>query len=53
MIEEVNLEMLKLKHAKLEAAIYEEEHHPWVDFLRLHDLKKEKLRIKEIIEELH
>ena len=40
-------EALESKHAQLEALIDEEEHRPHPDDIRLHQLKKEKLRIKD------
>ena len=40
-------EVLEAKHAQLEALIDEEEHRPHPDDIRLHELKKEKLRIKD------
>ena len=40
-------EALEAKHAQLEALIDEEEHRPHPDDIRLHELKKEKLRIKD------
>ncbi|WP_118857083.1 YdcH family protein [Sphingomonas mesophila] len=40
-------EALEAKHAQLEAQIDEEEHRPHPDDIRLHALKKEKLRIKD------
>lgn len=42
-------EALEAKHAQLEALIDEEEHRPHPDDIRLHQLKKEKLRIKDEI----
>jgi len=38
---------LEEKHAHLEALIDEEEHRPHPDDIRLHELKKEKLRVKD------
>ena len=40
-------EALEAKHAQLEALIDEEEHRPHPDDIRLHQLKKEKLRVKD------
>ena len=40
-------EVLEAKHAQLEALIDEEEHRPHPDDIRLHQLKKEKLKIKD------
>lgn len=42
-------EALEAKHAQLEALIDEEEHRPHPDDIRLHQLKKEKLMIKDQI----
>jgi hypothetical protein len=41
------LDSLENKHATLEALIDEEEHRPHPDDIRLHQLKKEKLRVKD------
>ena len=43
------LESLENKHASLEAMINEEEHRPHPDDIKLHQLKKEKLRVKDVI----
>ncbi len=40
-------ESLEQKHAALEALINEEEHRPHPDDILLHQLKKEKLRLKD------
>ena len=40
---------LEQKHAQLEALIDEEEHRPHPDDIRLHELKKEKLRVKDLM----
>lgn len=48
-MDQVQAEALELKHAKLEALIDQEEHRPHPDEIRLHELKKEKLRIKDAI----
>ncbi len=40
-------ESLEQKHAALEALIDEEEHRPHPDDLRIHQLKKEKLRVRD------
>ena len=42
-------ESLEQKHAALQALIDEEEHRPHPDDIRIHELKKEKLRIKDEI----
>ena len=41
------LDSLENKHASLEAMIDEEEHRPHPDDIKLHQLKKEKLRVKD------
>ncbi len=46
------IDSLRAKHARLEALIAEELARPLPDQVRLSRLKKEKLRIKERIEEL-
>jgi hypothetical protein len=43
------LDSLENKHASLEAMIDEEEHRPHPDEIRLHQLKKEKLRVKDVL----
>jgi hypothetical protein len=40
-------EALTSKHAALAAQINEEEHRPLPDMIKLHELKKEKLRLKD------
>lgn len=40
-------ESLENKHAALQAQIDEEEHRPHPDDIKLHELKKEKLRLKD------
>ena len=37
------------KHATLEAMIDDEEHRPHPDDIKLHQLKKEKLRVRDVI----
>lgn len=44
---EPHLESLKVKHADLEAKIADEERRPHPDDDVIHDLKKQKLRIKD------
>ena len=44
-----HVEELASKHAALEALIGEEEHRPLPDVIRIHELKKEKLRLKDEI----
>jgi hypothetical protein len=46
-MDQSQLDSLENKHASLEAMIDEEEHRPHPDDLRLHQLKKEKLRVKD------
>jgi hypothetical protein len=48
-MDQAQVESLEQKHAALEAQIDEEEHRPHPDDIRLHELKKEKLRIKDEI----
>jgi hypothetical protein len=47
-----HLSELQKKHASLEEAIDEESHRPAPDTIRVSDLKKQKLRIKEEISRL-
>ena len=42
-----HVEELASKHAALDALIDQEEHRPLPDVVRLHELKKEKLRLKD------
>ena len=44
-----HLEQLNSKHADLEAQIQTEMRHPMPDHLRLSELKKQKLHLKELI----
>ena len=46
------IEALKEKHAVLERALDEETHRPLPDQAAIHDLKRQKLRIKDEIYEL-
>ena len=46
---EPHLESLKIKHADLEARIADEESRPHPDDDIIHDLKKQKLRIKDTL----
>ncbi len=46
-MDNANVEELSSKHAALDALIDEEEHRPLPDIIRLHELKKEKLRLKD------
>jgi hypothetical protein len=43
------IESLRSQHALLEEAIREETHRPHPDELRIHELKREKLRLKDEI----
>ena len=52
MISEERLEALRARHGQLEAAIDDEIHRPHPDDMRLSELKREKLRVKEEIEGL-
>ena len=49
---EPHLESLKIKHADLEAKIADEESRPHPDDDIIHDLKKQKLRIKDALAQL-
>ncbi len=49
---DTHLASLATKHAHLEQAIEEENHRPLPDSLRVTELKREKLRIKEQISRL-
>ena len=42
-----HVEELTSQHANLAAKIDEEEHRPLTDMIKLHELKKEKLRLKD------
>lgn len=44
---DVTVENLKVQHARLDAAIREEESHIWKNMIRIEQLKKEKLRKKD------
>jgi hypothetical protein len=48
-MDQAQVEALEQKHAHLEALIDEEEHRPHPDDIRLHELKKEKLRVKDLM----
>lgn len=41
------IEALKAKHARLETEILEENNRPHPDDIHLHELKREKLKIKD------
>jgi hypothetical protein len=49
---EAHVETLRAKHASLEEAILEERQRPSPDTIRISDLKKQKLRIKDEIARL-
>ena len=44
---ETTMESLKIQHAKLDSAIWEEESHVWKNRIRIEQRKKEKLRKKD------
>jgi hypothetical protein len=46
-MDQTQVAALESKHAYLEALIDEEEHRPHPDDIRLHELKKEKLKVKD------
>ena len=46
-MDKANAEELSSQHASLAALIDEEEHRPLPDMIKLHELKKEKLRLKD------
>lgn len=48
-MDQSQVEALESEHAKLEALIDEEEHRPHPDDIRLHELKKEKLRVRDLM----
>lgn len=52
MINPEHLEALRDKHASLEREINEESLRPHPDDIRLHELKKKKLHIKETLNRL-
>jgi hypothetical protein len=52
MSQQDRIEALKEKHASLERAIDEETHRPLPDQSAIHDLKRQKLRIKDEIVQL-
>lgn len=47
MSERESVDALRTKHAELEALINEEEKRPSPDDIKIHELKREKLRIKD------
>lgn len=49
---EAHVENLNAKHAEIENNIHTEEHRPHPDGLRIMELKRQKLRIKEELERL-
>jgi len=46
---EAHIAQLKEKHSQLEHEIEEEEQHPYPDTIKLSEMKREKLRIKDEI----
>ena len=52
-MENAHLSTLRAKHADLDRRITDEAHRPQPDDVRLHQLKKQKLRVKEEIVQLH
>ena len=46
-MDKAQAEELTSQHAALSARIDEEEHRPLPDMIKLHELKKEKLRLKD------
>jgi len=52
MLTDERLDSLRTKHASLERAIEEENQRPLPDELKLHELKREKLRIKDQMAEI-
>lgn len=46
------IQALRVKHAELEADIQQEGARPWPDEVHLTDLKRQKLRIKDMIAQL-
>lgn len=49
-MDKAHVAALETKHAGLEARIEAEHHRPLPDDMRLADLKKQKLRVKETLE---
>lgn len=49
---QTRIEELGARHSRLEREIDDEIHRPMADSIRLHELKREKLRVKEEIEAL-
>jgi hypothetical protein len=49
MMDHGHIESLENKHAVLAAKVDEEEHRRHPDELKLHQLKKEKLRLKDVL----
>lgn len=46
------IDALRAKHAALEAAIQDENNRPLPDATKLHDLKRQKLKIKDEIADM-
>jgi len=49
---ELHVQTLNQKHAEIDTVITQEEHRPHPDSIRLMQLKKEKLRLKEQLNKL-
>ena len=49
---EAHLQSLARRHHELEIALADEQKHPGVDETKLHELKRQKLRIKDQIAEI-
>jgi hypothetical protein len=52
MMEDVRAQSLKAKHAALESQISEEERRPLPDTALLHELKRQKLKIKDELQKI-
>jgi hypothetical protein len=52
MMEDVRAQSLKAKHAELESQINEEERRPLPDTVLVHDLKRQKLKIKDELQKI-
>ena len=46
---DTHIQALNVKHAAIQARIDDEEHRPHPDDTRLHELKKAKLRVKDVM----
>lgn len=49
---ESRIDSLKTRHHELEKTIAQHETHPFIDEIEIHALKKEKLKIKDELEQL-